>query len=1509
MDEEENLEVVEPKQDFRFVGNEAPTMEDMENIAKSKYNVESYNSMMGTLASAGVEIGTGIGLSIYASKAANTMKWLNKAKYVSLAGVAAPEPTTTIAGGVGFLATEAAIWGFSNFLGQTTRKTFGIQDHYSGGEMIAAAVFGTTAATAQATKLIELGPSLKSLSAWKTTPIATETGKAMATGAGLGLAESLLRQEIQMALNERETRDVMDYAFSAGAGAGFNTLFSVFGRTGAWGLLKAADSAESALNIAKEQLTNAKKIKNPRRRRKEMLRANEAIRYLKEVETEFRGAAKLEQEYHNNAPEPEKLNNPSGDPRQAPKLEPLAPPPELTKLPEVKELSPIARDGETPDAPNTPDAPEAPTVDPEAPSTPDVDPTAPENPLDNMSYKELQAEAKKQGIKANLKKDELKKQLGEKQRSTPPKPDAPEAEEAPQVSPRRADIDSLKQRLIGNQEKRPLKIGEWLPVLQRESNQLKDQMEGELDYKGEDLLHRYQQGEDIDVAEIDELLSLVDDLRAHNDTDARLKTAEGRGMQANRSDAERYVWEGEISVRGIREDAALFDLQESLIQLRDGTEASTLEKDFESFFSTKDDVNKENYKTYVEGEKKNREIENLSPDEREAAIKNRVAATVQRSIQTLSKQLAFERRKMVEDTKFAMNDHQRKKLNEEVQKRAKENPKVQLLETQLKYYKDAQRELDQIEKKQAELNRLIKLETEGSVGQMRQEFESKAELLKKKSGKIEELNKKIADSKTRMRQFVKDIDRSRLEAQRHDVFMAMQAHAMRNIEASTSNKLVQFGRNVRTARKLALIDQLPSVLAGVPTGVGLALRSAIRPFVMAPLDIGRYGMDTGKELFISELKGLAETIVNWKGTGTSMFRTFQTGNSATDRVASKYMENMQASYLRTGNPTIKRAMKTAQARAKNQKDPMNTLLDFENNKGWAVLSLGVRGIASIDDGFRRQLLRGRLDTAARRKAILENPNNAEAAKASYENHMKTMWKERGGLDVLADYRHLLDDVNDINQNLLFSAQYEDLDLFHQNGGEQLIEMFSKYAKKDNALAFMIDAFMPYISVPLRGVYRGVRFAASPIAGVPRATMLNPYNAKIKDRQSKIEIGEQALLKTDPNSPDYKAKEAEIKTLRNEIEILETRKTKYAEDLIVDSAFGIGLVGLGATAAAVGEATGSLNWMTTDQQEKNKLKPFQLMGMDYSAAAPWAIPIAIGADLMAYAQAKDAGVLTEKQNALFMLSTTLVQLSEQVPMMQGFETFNAIIQGGLDSKAKLLGRMAATYVPIPAQIRKTLMAANEDQTIGDLRGGTFEQRAAYAFFGTKPINRKTDYFGDDIKSNKTWVQHAIIRQAPSKDDGVDTKFEEVLASDIYDNIQAAPSSLGNRIKLTDFIDEDGVTLQYAYAQRLKNFRMNYKGRKMTLKQAVNKLISSKKWKDKHKKMEISDTLQYNNEGLRELNSLMQQYYNAVKADIMDDDKFTKRFVNRKDESLFEVVSRRDVTVKGNTKTLRELIQYR
>lgn len=353
--------------------------------------------------------------------------------------------------------------------------------------------------------------------------------------------------------------------------------------------------------------------------------------------------------------------------------------------------------------------------------------------------------------------------------------------------------------------------------------------------------------------------------------------------------------------------------------------------------------------------------------------------------------------------------------------------------------------------------------------------------------------------------------------------------------------------------------------------------------------------------------------------------------------------------------------------------------------------------------------------------------------------------------------------------------------------------------------------------------------------------------------------------------------------------LERYQDNYTQNALMNDIMSFGLFFGGFVAGTQGMMTGSLNWMTADQREKNKLQPFTGAGMDYRAAAPMAIPLAIGADLAQYITLRNRGLLKENQNIPGMIAATIGTLTQEVPLFQGTKSLLTIANGGADAKVKETTKVLASYFPVPAQIRKTIqgvMIAGGDRTIADLRGGTFLDRSLYGALGIKPVNRKTDYFGEDIQGTATVLTTTVMRQLPKYSSKPETEFERVLATDTLNQVSGPPSTFIGA-KMDKFLDDEGMTLRYAFMQEVRTARVSVDGgRKMTLKEAVDKLISKRAWQKKYRILAQTETGRGYNEGLRELQALMRKYYEAVELKLSKDKQFMRRFVNGANETLEE-----------------------
>ncbi len=90
------------------------------------------------------------------------------------------------------------------------------------------------------------------------------------------------------------------------------------------------------------------------------------------------------------------------------------------------------------------------------------------------------------------------------------------------------------------------------------------------------------------------------------------------------------------------------------------------------------------------------------------------------------------------------------------------HPDILAKEAQIKFHKEARQEAITLDKKIAERNRLLALET-GPLGAQRAEVTKSTKTDNKAPGRIEKLNEDIAFLKKNMRNRVREIDRARLE--------------------------------------------------------------------------------------------------------------------------------------------------------------------------------------------------------------------------------------------------------------------------------------------------------------------------------------------------------------------------------------------------------------------------------------------------------------------------------------------------------------------------------------------------------------------------------------------------------------------------------------------------------------------------------------------------------------------------------------------------------------------------
>jgi hypothetical protein len=1013
-----------------------------------------------------------------------------------------------------------------------------------------------------------------------------------------------------------------------------------------------------------------------------------------------------------------------------------------------------------------------------------------------------------------------------------------------------------------------------------------------------------------DVEALETMLSEVRFFRKLN-TEVKdiVETTGGRILQAARRDADKYRWLSKYSYRSRLEDAALGKLEISL-EAKLGRTTISEDADIKDLFN---DFVKIKPRLKEAGKDIDKKVTKRADARKKKEVtEQQKAEKLKKAFQTkigkLQKELDDLRKRFGDD--IALEEAQAK-----VKKKKPKDPRIVDLEDRIRFYKEAEAEVGKIEQLEANLARLADIEGRSVISELRKEVAPKPTGPTKPS-KVKELQKKISDSKKRMKQKLADLDRvvakEAKEKQDRNLYNDMEQAFFAALEADAATKGTKFIRGVKQARQMALIDQLPSVFAGVPTGIGAGFKQFFR-IPAAWLSNLPQGMSVANKMFHIEASAAFKMLTDLNGLGEALRRTFAENISATDRRAGRLADEISTVGLPRGeHALIAKAARDAKRRAEAVDNVSNSLASFVlNGKIREILSLGVRGIQSVDELFKRQIVKSRIYSESSKKALLEFPNDPAKQKQRAEELYKSAWVDSDGLEVLNDTHQFMDEVNQVREELLFASNTDDLQDVYVSSSEKLINSLKDLSNDDGFLGFAVNAFLPYIGVPIRAVYRGARLVAAPAKRtlgllevspfeLPKriGEQANPYNKIIRNIELEMDVVTKQLAKPELDDAAKASFRDEFNLLDERLKTAQVRRAKYNNELLTDGLIGITIAGIGYAYAQSGAVTGSLAWLTDDQRKKSGLESFKAFGSDYSAALPWSFPLALYADLGAFYRIKDIEeekgikILTKDQNVFSVFKQSFIQLSRAMPLAEGVKNFEEIVGGEGEVLTSAFSRLVASYVPVPAQARKIVQAieAEGDASVADLRGGTFYERMMYSVLGVAPTNKKTDLLGNDLISNKTAITEAIVRQAPRRKKSL-TDFEKIVATDTHGNIRRKPATLYPGIRMTEFRNSDGMTLSYAFDRRLRDTQVRIKGKKQYIEDAVFDLINSNRWLKKFDKGFVASETNPDvlvNEGLKDLDSLLQKFYKQTQKDMLKDTEVLDDFINRDDVSLYDIM---------------------
>ena len=1054
-----------------------------------------------------------------------------------------------------------------------------------------------------------------------------------------------------------------------------------------------------------------------------------------------------------------------------------------------------------------------------------------------------------------------------------------------------------------------------------------------------------KKGNENDVSTLESLISNVRNLnRVETQVLDTVKTTFGRTGLGLRKDSDRFKWLDEYSLRARESQDTLNQLEKALQKRLEGAEADDLSRLVNDYTS----INKRPTVATPPPKKKavRKRGQPAKKELTQEAQAQKIATSHNKQVKRLGKELDEYR------ARFGDMDAVEARVAEAGAKPKPDKPQdVKDLEDALRFHKEAEKEALAIVALEKEFAKTVNTEARGIMGDMRAATKAKP-TGPKVPKKSDELRKKITESKARMRTRLKQIDKARedivTERELADVYKFYERNFYDSMNKDRTSMVVGGARYVQQARQLALINQLPSVMAGVGTNIVGAIKQFSKGGLASVPVIGRIkGTEIASPVFLADklmnklpmsvarANARAEAYGAWMmlkdmdGIFKAMKRTFLENVGATTGQSGKFSDEVSQSALPRGtHALVARAHKNAERRAQAIENVGNTYSNWITKRNFLnLLSLGVRGIQTLDEGFKRQMIKGRIWSEATKGAIskqldpvtgrvLKNFDNVKAERDTLEGY-NAAWKDSDGLAVLKAQHEYQDEVNNVSEELLFASNGQRL----QDVAEPLSDKFATGLNKllDNnsneatsLVGALLKTWLPYVGVPTRAVGRGIHYGAG-IVTLPLGRIkglqfgkYGTYNKQIKKYELEIKNHEEALRTKQNLTKTQKAEiTREIQELQERLDVSVVRRAKQNREDLTDMLMGYGLLAYGMYLAKEG-GQGSLDHLSKEQRKDSKLTPFTLpfpdaLGggpVDYKTAMPWSLPIALGANVQQWNALKEEQTLTGvkllKKDFFSMLGSTFITLNLEQPFVQGLKQAKETIQGlaaDEDSYEKEKGKTAiantiSSFVSIifPTQAKKIIERITT-KGIPDFRGGSFQDRLVYGMFGIGPANIKTDRLGEPKADNRTWLTQNVWRLFP-KDSKEASEFEKVeTGTSLFGVLSDKPTQLKSTgVSMVEWVDEDNFSLSSTFDAQLRKQKLSQKVERLVSSAGFQKALGG--WKPEGDKSV--------NASMTKLNDLLLKEWGKAGDTLLKNGRLLKRFVNKDGDNLYEHLLERKKT---------------
>ena len=866
--------------------------------------------------------------------------------------------------------------------------------------------------------------------------------------------------------------------------------------------------------------------------------------------------------------------------------------------------------------------------------------------------------------------------------------------------------------------------------------------------------------------------------------------------------------------------------------------------------------------------------------------------------------------------------------------KAEQTQEIKQLKQELARQKKLSKDAQEYSKLQKELNKLLGMSPEDFLKLSKEQQAKKTLKTQGAKTKTEQLKDDVKGKLKELKKAAKALERREALAKHNKFFEQLTDTYLANVWKDRSHLLYRVASRWTTLRQLALIDQLPSVMAGVYSGSWLTVKNGIaRPITtsfkegvktIAPAKVlklvgsSKNDWDTTKKLVANEYLSAAELFKDISTTFKAAKTRAKTLESVTDvDTGSKFNLNEKEVNLTSYARTVVRAKESSNAIAERRTRLMEAI-DLSKSASMRqivnILSLGYRGIVAVDEVFYRQNVKVNIHRAAGTKAILEAPNDAVAQAKIKNKFIEDSWEKRTtGIPALRQTDDNFAAINSIRQDMFYTLNDPEAGDVYQGFAESLVKAI-KGATDNSPLGKLgTAALMPFINIAVRGASVSAKTLTAPVGMIsPKfAGAVKFYRKKINEALEDIKIDTAKKREAIESGDNKLAEEIQDQIIKNQrsIELNQARMLEHKADYMSYALMGGAAFAFAFRSSMSDEPliTGSMAWMT-DSQKKRALeqgkKPYTMKtpfgDFDLRKAMPFNLPLVVASDLGSFLKAKEmdeefpeAKILKDGQNIVSVLTSAVAQLNSDLPFNQGLKSLGEILMPeSLQSLQDTMTDLGSSYSLVPAQVQKLARLYSGNDNIEDLKGGTFTDRVLYRTLGIGTPNKRVDIFGDFEKSSKTFFTETI-QISPLAD--TIHEFQEYRQLAAYDWTSSLPTELPKSfvsgISMTDFVNNEGETLKTVFARRLRA----RSERKDGVKRKIRKLLRTRKYQKILRNGEITGAIEADNmfelPALQEVGKLIRGSWKEEKERMLEEikkGKFGKEFINEEGQQLDELL---------------------